>query len=71
MFYRNQSGHDNVREKQWLFRTLTLKSIDTGYDHFNSIRWLSEECRGWIVRESEIVFEDVYNSPLWKAIHED
>lgn len=67
VFYRTES-HDRLRDT-WIGETLILKELDYPY---NNQRWtIKTKNFYWIVRESEIISEKVYNSPLYKALEEN
>lgn len=49
----------------YLNKVITLDKIDC---EVPDVHWTFKENEWWIVRESEIEHEAVYNSPLYKAL---
>lgn len=66
LFYRNTfDGGTTSREEAWLGKVITLDYFDGNH---NGEPTFTFDNSGWIVKESEIEHEHVYNSPLWKAL---
>lgn len=63
-FLKITNGSDG--REQFLNKTITL--VEPESNNEEDVRWLFEENGYWIVRESEIVLDIAYNSPLYQAL---